>query len=81
MDNLFSNLERLGEVVKQYKPSIKIRRVYTPIFDTSYCNVLTTYHDIAVVIYEDEWFDDFSNHGHLQTDLFGKVGSIYLRQN
>ena len=54
MDDLFSNLERLREVVKQYKPSIRIRRFYTPIFDTSYCNVLTTYHDIAVVIYEDE---------------------------
>jgi hypothetical protein len=54
MDDLFSNLERLGEVVKQYKSSIRIRRFYRPIFDTSYCNVLITYHDIAVVIYEDE---------------------------
>ena len=34
-------------------------------FDTSHCNVLTTHHDIAVVIYEDECFDDFSNHWHL----------------
>jgi hypothetical protein len=54
MNDLFSNLERLGEIVKQYKPSIRIGRFYTPIFDTSHCNVLTTYHDIAVVIYEDE---------------------------
>jgi hypothetical protein len=54
MDDLFSNLERLGEVVRQYKPFIRVRRFYTSIFDTSYCNVLITYHEIAVVIYEDE---------------------------
>jgi len=35
------------------------------IFDTSHCNVLTTHHDIAAVIYEDECFDDFSNHWQL----------------
>ena len=46
---------------------------------TLHCNVLTTHHDIAAVIYEDECFDGFSNHWHLQTGLFGKVGSIYLR--
>ena len=65
MNDLFSNLERLEEIVKQYKPSIRIGRFYTPIFDTSHCNVLSTHHDIAAVIYEDECFDDFSNHCYL----------------